>query len=64
MSATSCPIESVKNPLPEDVALFGAPSKGAWSNGVVEYWSEIEERVLKARKLVPICFSHGPCRDR
>jgi hypothetical protein len=40
------------------------PEKGAWSNGVVEYWSEIEERVLKARKFVPIRFSHGPCRDR
>jgi len=33
----------VKNPHPEDVALLGTPSRGAWSNGVVEYWSEIEE---------------------
>jgi hypothetical protein len=35
---------------------LGPPEKGAWSNGVVEYWSEIEERVLKTRKLVPTQF--------
>jgi hypothetical protein len=32
------------------------PGKGAWSNGVVEEWYGIEERVLKARKPVPIRF--------
>ena len=38
--------EAVKNPCPEDVALFGAPWKGAKSVpsdpgvvGVMEYWS-------------------------
>jgi len=61
---------SVKNPRPEDVALFGAPWKGAKSQpsargvvGVMEYWSNGLE-LREGFENPEVCIktvSLGPC---
>jgi hypothetical protein len=56
----------VQNPRPEDVALFGAPSKGAWSNGVWQRKNHDRQSLKNKREEMivesPLQFEQGPIR--